>query len=101
MDDWTQLTEEDLARARRMAQAAEHTAEALVIRSEDIPAENVVRVGRPLTITLDDLRPVPPQHENSPDLLEMEWLMYNLINQARAAALPGWLGTTQLEGMSG
>jgi uncharacterized protein YkwD len=97
MDDWTQLTNEDIARAQRMARAAENAPDAIVIRSEDIPAESVARVGRPLTITLDDLRPVPPQHENSPDLLEMEWLMYNLINQARAAALPGWLGTTQLE----
>jgi uncharacterized protein YkwD len=98
MDDWAQLTEEDLARAQRMARVAENAPEALVIREEDIPpGESVVRVEQPLTITLDDLRPVPPQHENSPDLLEMEWLMYNLINQARAAALPVWLGTTQLE----
>ncbi|MCA9973382.1 MAG: CAP domain-containing protein, partial [Anaerolineales bacterium] len=52
--------------------------------------------GQVLRITADDLTAVPAQPTTTPDLAQLEQIMFGLVNQARQAQLPGWLKTTTL-----
>jgi uncharacterized protein YkwD len=56
------------------------------------------RVSAPLIrITEDDLAATPPQYGNAPNLVELETLMFGLINSARQAHLPRWMGGANLQ----
>jgi uncharacterized protein YkwD len=98
MDDWLQLNDEDIDRANRPRRAALFTPEVIVITPDDLPEEAQARpaVGRLITITDDDLKAAPPQGQPAEVLQELEQLMFDLVNAARARHLPGWLGTTEL-----
>ena len=107
MDDWLQLTEEDIARAHRLTRASPPMPGVLTITLDDIPAEPAATpppspAAAPLTtgvitITRDDLRPTQPQLQATPSLADLEKLMFELVNQARFAHLPGWVGTARLQ----
>ncbi|GAB4162611.1 MAG: hypothetical protein Fur0021_36990 [Candidatus Promineifilaceae bacterium] len=124
MDEWLQLTEEDIARAQRLARARPPMPDVVIIAPTDVamPADaappgaaptSVPSTGsgeneppaaatRPiptapaLRITLADLTPAPPQAQADPELRRLEQVMFALLNQAREAHLPGWLATSRL-----
>lgn len=101
MEDWLQLTDEDLERARRLVRATPVMPGIVQITLDDLGAEEPpARPGRPsgasLTITLDDLTPVAPLTTTTAELQELEQLMFSLVNAARQTHLPGWLLTAKL-----
>jgi uncharacterized protein YkwD len=98
MDDWLQLTDEDIARANGPQRARPLMPEVIIIRREDVAAarEQPASQGGILTITDADLKAVPPQTAAPADLQALEQLMFTLVNTARGENLPGWLGTTKL-----
>lgn len=98
-DDWLQLTEEDIARAHQLARTAPPMPDVITITASDIPPEDPPPSlpGTVLTITGDDLAPTPPQVMTSAKLGELESLMVDLVNEARRAHLPAWLGTARLK----
>jgi uncharacterized protein YkwD len=98
MDDWLQLSDEDIDRANRPRRAALFTPDVIVITPDELPDDERPRpaVGRLITITDDDLKATPPQMQAVEILQELEQLMFSLVNSARARHLPGWLGTTEL-----
>jgi uncharacterized protein YkwD len=49
-----------------------------------------------IRITEEDLKVTPPLQRNSPNLVELETLMFGLVNSARQAHLPKWLGSPNL-----
>ncbi|MCB8921713.1 MAG: CAP domain-containing protein [Ardenticatenaceae bacterium] len=105
MGDWLKLTEEDIEQAQQTVRAAPVLTEALVIYADDLPASapssQLTSAGQVLQITEEDLTVVPPQPITSPNLAQLEQLMFGLINQARAAHLPGWLKTVNLRWHTG
>jgi uncharacterized protein YkwD len=103
-DDWLQLTEEDIARAHRLTRASPPMPEVITITLDDITADpppapppTPSQTGAILTITRDDLQPTPPQGQATPSLADLEKLMFDLVNMARFAHLPGWVGTARLQ----
>lgn len=106
MEDWLQLTEEDLERATSLVRTRPQTPGALsikdklVITVDDIPSAPAPTPARPpgatLTITLDDLKALEPDFHPDERLASLEQMMFALVNEVRLAALPGWLGTTKL-----
>ncbi|MCL4869826.1 MAG: CAP domain-containing protein [Anaerolineae bacterium] len=104
MQDWLQLTEEDLERATSLARSRPQTPgvlainDKLVITGDDIA--HVTPPARPasaiLTITLDDLKSLEPDFHPTELIVALEQLMFALVNEARSQNLPGWLGTTKL-----
>lgn len=104
MEDWLQLTEEDLERATKLVRSRPQTPAALsitnklVITVDDLPS--ATPPARPpattLTITLDDLKALEPDFHPNDRIASLEQLMFTLVNEARAHALPAWLGTTKL-----
>lgn len=99
MEDWIQLTEEDLGRAQRLSRNAPATPAVITIRAEDVTDEPPSRPEPHraiLTITDDDLRPAGNQPAAPPNIATLEQLMFNLVNAARQSHLPGWLGTANL-----
>lgn len=99
MEDWIQLTEEDLVRAQRLSRNAPATPAIITIRAEDVTGDPPPRPGPNraiLTITDDDLRPAGNQPSPTPSIATLEQLMFNLVNAARQNHLPGWLGTASL-----
>jgi uncharacterized protein YkwD len=99
MEDWLQLTEEDLDRAQQLARRQPPTPGVIKITQDDIPRETAVS-QRPdsatIKITYDDLRPNRPQDTTTAELETLETLMFNLVNQARKAHLPGIIGMANL-----
>jgi len=97
-DEWLQLTEEDIERARRLASERPSTPEVLVIEPEDIQEDRIATVvaGNIITITSDDLAPSVPRQSTTPDLRDLEMQMFSLVNIARQEHLPRWLGTARL-----
>lgn len=102
MSDRLKLTEEDIDRVLREAQAVPPTPAVIQITSEDMPPapqERATANRRPsavLRVTEADLTPVPPQPYGEPNLTELETLMFGLVNSARQAQLPRWLGSPNL-----
>ncbi|MCA9938975.1 MAG: CAP domain-containing protein [Anaerolineales bacterium] len=111
MDDWLQLTEEDIARAHRLTRAQPPMPDVVIITPADMtppstpstvpggdetPALRAAPTAPTLRITLDDLTPAPPQAQPDPELRRLEQVMFALLNQARQMHLPGWLSTGQL-----
>ena len=95
---WLKLTKEEIEQARQEAQARPPMPEILIVRASDLPANEAVGVtlAAPLKITAADLMAVPPQPSAAADVGAQEQQMLRLINAARQAHLPGWLGTTRL-----
>lgn len=98
MDDWLQLTEEDIERATRLAKASPPTPDVLTITEDDVDGEvdDEAPENAVLTVTAADLQPAGPQSEAPPNVSQLEQLMHRLINATRQHHLPGWVGTAQL-----
>lgn len=96
MDDWIQLTEEDIERATRLARASSPTPDVLTVTMDDVTGEAEAENDAVLAVTADDLQPAGPQSDAPPDISHLEQLMYRLINATRQHHLPGWVGTAQL-----
>lgn len=102
--EWLELTPEDIERAEQLARAEEITRsqpimpDVITILPADIPPEREVRSpsSTVLTVTHEDLSPVGAQSEVSVDVRHLEEEMYRLVNSARKAHLPGWIGTATL-----
>ena len=98
MEEWVQLTDEDIERAQRLTREQPPTPEAITITQDDLPEER----PRPpagddvLVITTDDLGPTEALSTVPSDIRRLEQLMYELLNDARRRHLPGWLGTAYL-----
>ena len=90
------LTEEEIERV--LAQLRdEPPAPAVISLGLDDMQVAVPRVSSaPIRITEEDLAAVPPQHINTPNLIVLETLMFGLVNSARQAHLPRWLGGPNL-----
>jgi uncharacterized protein YkwD len=99
MEDWIQLTEEDIARAYRLTRVDPPMPEAITITESDIPAEPSARPesnSAVLKVTLDDLRPAKAPAQPITDNVQLEQLMFELVNRERGRHLPGWVGTANL-----
>jgi uncharacterized protein YkwD len=98
-DEWLQLTEEDITRAHALARSHPPMPDVISISSDDIPTDNpTVRTSsQVLTITSDDLAPAAPQPTTSAYLRQLETMMFDMVNQARKAHLPNWVGTAYLK----
>ncbi|MGD2050364.1 MAG: hypothetical protein PVH03_12745, partial [Chloroflexota bacterium] len=96
--DWLQLTEEDIARAHRLAKDQSPMPEVITITSDDIDEGRpvIARSGDIITVTMDDLLPEAPIHTTTADLQQLEQLMFELVNRSREEHLPRWLGTSRL-----
>ena len=92
------LTAEDIARVREQTRTVPPAPPVLAILPADLPAEERPSpvVGASLRITAVDLAAVPPQKSTAPELGELEMLMFGLVNSARQAHLPRWLGNPHL-----
>ena len=107
MDEWIQLTEEDVERARRLAREMSPEPDVITITAEELPDEAppapIALTGEPITVTADDLQPVGPQETAAAAIQRLEQLMFRLLNGTRRHHLPGWVGTAELtwhEGLS-
>ncbi len=102
MSDRLKLTEEDIERVLHEVQEVPPTPAVIQISVEDMPpAPRKERLlyrqpSSVLRVTEADLTPVPPQPYGEPNLTELETLMFGLVNSARQAHLPRWLGSPNL-----
>jgi len=99
MSERLQLTEEDIDRVLKQVQEIPPTPEIIRINREDVPREPpAVQQSRShiLKVTEADLAPARPQSATDPNLTELETLMFGLVNSARQANLPRWLGGPNL-----
>jgi uncharacterized protein YkwD len=102
MSDRLKLTEEDIERVLQEVQEAPPTPEVIQISLEDVspaspePTARQLQQSAMLTVTEADLVPIPPQPDSEPNLNELETLMFGLLNSARQAHLPNWLGNPNL-----
>lgn len=107
MADRLKLTEEDIERFLQEVQESPPTPEVIQISSADVPPAAPEAARRSWTqspllkVTEADLAPVPPQPEGAPNLTELETLMFGLVNSARQAHLPSWLGSPNLRWHNG
>ncbi|MDT8306383.1 MAG: CAP domain-containing protein [Anaerolineae bacterium] len=97
MDEWLQLSEEDIERATRLARAQPPEPEIITITADEVREEGTPPAeGAPLVITLSDLAPAGPQPEPGRDIAAVEQLMFRLLNETRRRHVPGWVGTAEL-----
>jgi uncharacterized protein YkwD len=100
MSERLKLTEEDIEQVLSQIRTAPPTPAVIRIGQEELQGVEgdapVVPVDRQLRITADDLSVVPPQRVNTPNLIELETLMFGLVNSARQQHLPRWLGSPNL-----
>ena len=102
MSDRLKLTEEDIERVLQEVQDVPPTPAVIQISIEDMPpkppeAEAPHRHTSPvLKVTEADLSPTPPQLVAEQNLTELETLMFGLVNSARQAHLPRWMGSPNL-----
>jgi uncharacterized protein YkwD len=98
MDDWLQLSEEDIERAYRLARAQAPEPEIITITEDEVSDETAAAVaeGGPLVITAADLAPASPRPRADQDLAEIEQLMFRLLNETRRRHVPAWVGTADL-----
>ena len=96
MDKRLKLTEEDIEHVLDQVRHNPPVPAAISIGLDDI-SPSAPRVSSPLIrITEDDLAATPPQRSTTPNLIELETLMFGLVNSARQAHLPKWLGGPNL-----
>jgi uncharacterized protein YkwD len=101
MEDWIQLTEEDIARAHRLTRERPPMPDVLIITPDDLGVEDAGRsrlqaVDAALQITHADLHPTAPQETTTPALQALEARLFEHLCRAREAHLPSWLGTSRL-----
>jgi len=99
MSDRLKLTEEDIERVLQEVQDVPPTPAVIQIGVEDMPSAEVAphrHTSSVLKVTEADLTPVSPQPYGEPNLIELETLMFGLVNSARQAHLPRWLGSPNL-----
>jgi uncharacterized protein YkwD len=100
MEDWVQLTEEDIERAYRLTRAELPEPEAISISSEDLGPgaqdESAAATEAVLAITAADLEPAAQDPSPAQDIVRLEQLMLHLVNATRQHHLPGWIGTAHL-----
>lgn len=97
MEDWLQLTEDDIERAHRLLREQPATPDAITITSDDLePPEEEVRAGELISITSEDLQPAQAQPRPEVSVSRLEQLMYHLVNGTRQHHLPGFVGTATL-----
>jgi uncharacterized protein YkwD len=102
MSDRLKLTEEDIERVLQEVQEVPPTPAVIQISTEDmpqVPPETAAphrHTSPVLKVTEADLTPVPAQPYGEPNLTELETLMFGLVNSARQAHLPRWLGSPNL-----
>lgn len=97
MDDWLQLSNEDIERATRLARAQPPDPEIITISADEVGAGPAPQAAdEPLVITLDDLGPAGPQPDPGRDIAAVEQLMFRLLNETRRRHVPGWVGTAEL-----
>lgn len=97
MDDWLELSEEDIERATRLARSHPPAPGIITITSEDLAGGSAEPVtGAPLVITAGDLAPAGPKPQAEPDIAAIEQLMFRLVNETRRQHLPSWVGTAEL-----
>jgi uncharacterized protein YkwD len=100
--EWLKLTIADIEEAQSQARLLPPTPVAIKIDSGDLLPDTVrPLVPRVLRITDQDLEAVPPQIEASTEMMALERLMFQLINEARQAHLPGWLANARLKWHNG
>ncbi len=96
MNDRLKLTEEDIERVLEQVRHDPPTPGIVRIDAqESLPSAPRVTSSL-IRITAEDLRAVPPQRFSAPNLEQLETLMYGLVNSARGANLPAWLGGPNL-----
>jgi len=99
MSDRLKLTEEDIERVLQEVREVPPTPAVIKLSVEDMPVELTPEQRRSssvLRVTEADLSPVPPQPASEPNLMELETLMFGLVNSARQTHLPRWLGGPNL-----
>lgn len=100
MEDWVQLTEEDIERAQRLTREESPQPEVISIRSEEVEsraeAQGNAEAEVVLTITAADLQPAARDPSPSQDIVRLEELMFHVLNATRQHHLPGWIGTAHL-----
>jgi len=96
MNERLTLTEEEIEQL--IGQVRENPPMPAVMRigSIDAPSAAPPVSASLIRITADDLKATPPQRYNAPNLVELETLMFGLLNSARQAHLPKWLGSPNL-----
>jgi uncharacterized protein YkwD len=96
MNERLKLTEEDIEHVLHQVRDNPPAPDVIRIGSTDVlpPAPRVS--ASLIRITEDDLKVTPPLSHNSPNLVELETLMFGLVNSARQAHLPKWLGSPNL-----
>ena len=96
MSEPLKLTEEDIERVLEQVRD-DPPAPAVISIGLDEVAPRAPQVSSPLIrITEEDLTATPPQSATTPNLIELETLMFGLVNSARQTHLPRWLGGPNL-----
>lgn len=98
MEEWIQLTEDDIERARRHLREQPPTPGVITITSDDIEAPDEAP-GEPaalISITDADLLPAGAQPEPTFTVSRLEQMMFHLVNATRQHHLPGVFGTARL-----
>lgn len=97
MEDWLQLTEDDIERAHRLLRNEPATPDAITITSEDLdPPQEEAEPGELIAITAEDLQPAQAQPQPEVSVSRLEQLMFHLVNGTRQHHLPGFVGTAKL-----
>ncbi len=99
MSDRLILTEEDIERVLQQVREIPPTPAVIRISMDDVPGEAPVNqqpTSHVMRVTQADLSPAPPQPATDLNLTELETLMFGLVNSARNAHLPRWLGGPNL-----
>ena len=106
MEEWIQLTDDDIARATSLQRVRPPVPEMITVTLDDIQAENAPPAGAivtssagdgtNLTITLEDTRPVITPIHPTADIARLEALMFQLINDTRQNHLARLTGTAWL-----
>jgi uncharacterized protein YkwD len=98
MDEWLQLSEEDIERATRLTRAQPPMPGVITITADDLATQGAREpvAGEPLVISAADLAPAGPEPQADPNISEFERLMFRLVNETRRRHLPAWIGTTEL-----
>ena len=96
MNERLKLTEEDIEQLLDQVRKNPPVPDVMRIGSTDMASPAPRVSGSLIRITEEDMKASPPQHYNAPNLVELETLMFGLVNSARQAHLPKWLGGPNL-----
>ena len=96
MDKRLKLTEEEIEHLLEEARDNPPAPAVIRIGVADVTSSTPRVSSSLIRITAEDLAAAPPQHYTTPNLVELETLMFGLVNSARQAHLPKWLGGPNL-----